>query len=217
MSTLLTLRLAGLFILLLAILFTAEIQIVVNLIWEFLRQNGIYSLACFETLHVPIYGGILLYLYYHSYKRPSLRKYLLDQCSRMKRPEKRDIILQFLAYVLPLLLLDCIKQKKYHNTHVPDEWRKNWIVLYRPLPAEAPALWTMILQLFASLVIYDALFFVLHLAMHRVSSLAKIHSIHHGHEAIDVDVTNKMDVGERLAIVLSVIYITYSLQFLYFV
>lgn len=60
----------------------------------------------------------------------------------------------------------------------------------------------MLAQLSLSLVIYDAIFFVLHLAMHKLPYLAKMHARHHGHGAIDANITNRMDITERLAIVL---------------
>jgi cholesterol 25-hydroxylase len=63
----------------------------------------------------------------------------------------------------------------------------------------------MLGQLVLSLVIYDAIFFVLHLAMHKVPYFAKMHARHHEHGAIDTNITNQMDIPERLAIVLSVI------------
>lgn len=82
--------------------------------------------------------------------------------------------------------------------------KKLWLVLWRPLPEKAPNFWTMLAQLILALAIYDAIFFCLHLAMHKLPYFAKMHAKHHYHGPIDCNVTNQMDIPERLAIVLSV-------------
>jgi len=72
----------------------------------------------------------------------------------------------------------------------------------RALPALAPTSRQLVLQLASSILIYDALFFVSHLALHKVPLLCKIHSTHHKHGEINPQITNQLYVLERLGLLL---------------
>lgn len=77
--------------------------------------------------------------------------------------------------------------------------------LTRALPPPAlhpPTPRGLTLQLVLSLLIYDGLFFLLHLALHRLPALAKLHQPHHTHPEIHPQVTNRLSVTERLSLVL---------------
>jgi cholesterol 25-hydroxylase len=60
----------------------------------------------------------------------------------------------------------------------------------------------VILELVAALLIYDTLFFVAHLALHNIPVLAKFHAPHHRHGEINPQITNQLDIVERLTLVL---------------
>ena len=76
--------------------------------------------------------------------------------------------------------------------------------LTRALPPLPPSARTFALQLIGSLVLYDALFFALHLAFHKVPPLyRRVHATHHAHAEIHAQITNQLDMGERLALVLT--------------
>lgn len=72
----------------------------------------------------------------------------------------------------------------------------------RALPVEAPSSRRLALELIVSLFLYDALFFSIHLAFHRIPLLARIHAPHHTHSEMHPQVTNRLSVGERLALIL---------------
>ncbi len=74
--------------------------------------------------------------------------------------------------------------------------------LERALPPVPPTSRRLILELFTSLFIYDALFFLCHLCFHRVPLLAKHHLPHHKHQEIHPQVTNQLSIIERLSLVL---------------
>jgi hypothetical protein len=105
-------------LLLLAVVFTAQIQAVIDFTWHVLRHNTLYNLSFFETLHVPIYGALVLYIFYEGYKKPSWRHYLLNPASKMRKLSRFEKIRETLYYIIPLLMLDLTKQKRYHNSVV---------------------------------------------------------------------------------------------------
>jgi cholesterol 25-hydroxylase len=60
----------------------------------------------------------------------------------------------------------------------------------------------LVLEFLTSFIIYDTVFFLLHLALHRVPMLSKIHMPHHQHSEMHPQVTNRLSVAERLSLVL---------------
>lgn len=74
----------------------------------------------------------------------------------------------------------------------------------RALPASAPSSRAIIIELVASLIIYDAVFFLTHLALHKIPLLyTRLHATHHTHAEIHAQVTNQLDIGERLLLILT--------------
>lgn len=145
---------------------------------------------------------------------------------KMKRPSHR--MRELLIYAAPLLLLDLTLVKKYSgvdvarirqsggyspelSSHVhatflaPSLHRFSWqspLQLVRALPTEAPTSRRLLLELAVSLFLYDAFFFAIHIAFHRVPALHQIHGPHHGHQEIHPQVTNRLSVAERVALIL---------------
>lgn len=60
----------------------------------------------------------------------------------------------------------------------------------------------MVSELISSLILYDTLFFAIHIAFHRIPSLHQIHGPHNGHNEIHSQVTNRLGVTERVALIL---------------
>lgn len=145
---------------------------------------------------------------------------------KMKRPSHR--MRELMIYVAPLLLLDLTLVKKYAGVDVtsirlsggyspesaahvypsflaPSLHRFSWrspLQLVRALPIEAPTSRRLVLELAVSLFLYDAAFFAIHIAFHRVPVLHQIHGPHHGHQEIHPQVTNRLTVAERVALIL---------------
>jgi cholesterol 25-hydroxylase len=57
-------------------------------------------------------------------------------------------------------------------------------------------------ELVTAVFIYDALFFFIHIASHRIPFLARIHRPQHTHAEIHLQVTNRLSFAERLSLVL---------------
>ncbi|CAK3962449.1 cholesterol 25-hydroxylase [Lecanosticta acicola] len=146
----------------------------------------------------------------------------------MRRPARRG--LEALTYVAPLLMLDLLMIKKFANVSLEDMLQSgNYdpslasagghkatflvpslhnfslaspLQTTRALPVEPPSSRRLALELVTSLVIYDALFFAFHLAMHLLPGLRAWHRPHHSHGEIHPQVTNQLHIFERLGLVL---------------
>lgn len=147
---------------------------------------------------------------------------------KMKRPSHR--IMELMTYAAPLLLLDLTLVKKYAGVGIASIRQSGGYTPYpygqgkitpsflaptfhrfslkaplqfvRALPLEPPTSRRIILELITSLILYDALFFAIHIAFHRIPSLHQIHGPHHGHNEIHPQVTNRLSVTERVALIL---------------
>ncbi|KAK9234904.1 hypothetical protein V1525DRAFT_411571 [Lipomyces kononenkoae] len=148
---------------------------------------------------------------------------------RMRRPSRR--LGEMLTYVAPLLTLDFTLIKKYAGVPVEHIRRVGGyspavigqdgdisasflrptfhnftlaspLQLWRPLPTDAPSSRRIVLELIISFFIYDALFFFIHIAFHRLPYLASIHKPHHRHGEMNPQVTNQLSIAERLSLIL---------------
>ena len=149
---------------------------------------------------------------------------------KMRRPSKR--MGEMFIYIAPLLMMDFTMIKKFAGVSVADIRRSGGyslplvnassgdisssfllptvhnftlespLQLTRALPAEPPSSRRLLLELMTSFFIYDALFFFIHIAFHRIKFLARIHIPHHMHTEMHPQVTNKLSVAERLSLVL---------------
>lgn len=72
----------------------------------------------------------------------------------------------------------------------------------RALPEVAPSSRRLALELICSFVIYDAAFFLFHLAMHVLPGIKSWHAPHHTHAEIHPQITNQLHIFERLGLVL---------------
>lgn len=155
---------------------------------------------------------------------PSSRRRL----PRMKRPTQR--LAEIGQSILPLAALDLILIKKYAGVAVPDIRRSGgyepfpsgqgtisasflaptlhnfcWnspLQLVRSLPVDIPSSRRVVLELLVAFFIYDTLFFLVHIAFHRVSCLRRFHHPHHSHAEINPQVTNNLSMAERMSLIL---------------
>ena len=143
----------------------------------------------------------------------------------MQRPKHR--VREGLRYVAPLLLMNIIMIKKFSGVSVcdmaltgnydpsqvdmtgdflaPTLHRPTWsspLQTQRALPDAAPSSRQLVLQLVCSILIYDSVFFWFHLALHKLPLLNRVHGFHHKHHEINSQITNQLDIVERLGLVL---------------
>ncbi|KAF2678476.1 hypothetical protein K458DRAFT_423166 [Lentithecium fluviatile CBS 122367] len=72
----------------------------------------------------------------------------------------------------------------------------------RALPSLPPTSRRVALELVASFVLYDALFFLFHLALHVLPGVRSWHAPHHRHAEMHPQITNQLHIFERLGLVL---------------
>ena len=72
----------------------------------------------------------------------------------------------------------------------------------RALPTDAPSSRRLAFELICSFVIYDAVFFLFHLALHMLPGLRNWHHAHHSHAEMHPQITNQLSIFERLGLVL---------------
>ncbi|KAJ9659415.1 hypothetical protein H2198_003144 [Neophaeococcomyces mojaviensis] len=148
---------------------------------------------------------------------------------RMRRPSKR--MTEMFIYVAPLLAMDFVMIKKFAgvpvadiresggyppiNTDQTDFIKPTFLLptihnfrldsplqLQRALPPDPPTSRRLALELLAAFFIYDTLFFLIHVAFHRIKPLARLHEPHHAHAEIHPQITNRLSITERLSLVL---------------
>ncbi|KAK5150234.1 hypothetical protein LTR04_006857 [Oleoguttula sp. CCFEE 6159] len=147
---------------------------------------------------------------------------------RLRRPTKR--LLEIGKSIAPLLLLDLILIKKYSGVSVPAIRQSgnydpylgssgrikatflaptlhnfSWdspLQLHRALPQAAPSSRRLVLELLVAFFLYDALFFFIHIAFHKIPVLRRIHHPHHTHAEINPQVTNQLSIVERVSLIM---------------
>jgi len=144
---------------------------------------------------------------------------------KLRRPSKR--IREGIIYITPLFMMDLTMIKKFGGVPVADmalsgnydpstvSMRGNFLAptlhnftpssplqTQRALPPLPLTSRDLVLQLASSIFIYDAVFFFFHLALHKLPLLSRIHNIHHNHGEINPQITNQLDIIERLGLVL---------------
>ena len=147
----------------------------------------------------------------------------------MRRPSRRG--LEALIYIAPLLAMDLLMIKKFADVPLTDmlesgnydlnrvssigNHKSTFLVptlhnstlssplqTKRALPPHAPSSQRVALELIFSFVLYDALFFLFHLALHVTPGLRSWHHPHHSHAEMQPQITNQLSVFERLGLVL---------------
>ena len=207
-------------------------QPIFDLIYAYLLQSSLYRASVFETVWTTFIYAFLepIYVYrfaHNSDKRLAVQKdgNTTKPLPKLQRPKNR--LVEGLTYVAPLLLMDLTMIKKFGGVSVrdmaltgnynPDKvaMRGNFLAptlhnftwqsplqTQRALPLEPPTSRQVVSQLVLSILIYDTVFFWFHLALHKLPLLSKIHTIHHKHGEINAQITNQLDIVERLGLVL---------------
>jgi len=140
-------------------------------IWEVCRQSALFGHDSFEPFVVTV--GFLLsmsFFYILDMCVPSARKWRIHRDAAIigtwKTQIRSRLSKEAVWYWTPLALFD-------------------WIYPRRSLPFAPPSFWTLMFEILAALMVYDALFFCFHLLFHKVPYLYKrFHSEHHTMKAV---------------------------------
>ncbi|RUS78503.1 hypothetical protein EGW08_013750 [Elysia chlorotica] len=194
----------------LCVLCKENIQSYINILWDYLRLQPFFYSAYFESVYVTVVYGLLVVLYPHTmHFISSLSKFKLEEGVMFVPLTWRRLTKEFIEYLGPVFFADAIIQKKYPGVPV-EEWAsrsKQWIQTTRALPVDPPNFLTLCVHVAGSMLVFDALFFLLHLTLHKNAFLYRhVHSLHHKHGAMHAHVTNQLTVVERGAIIVAANY-----------
>lgn len=193
---------------LLLFIFAEDVQRLVNTSWKFLLDTWLFNSVYFETFFATFCYGVIVSIYpktIHSCR--FLDKYKISKNVQYVRYGGiTDFFQEVAMYITPLMILDTFMVKKYHGVE-PSIWvekRSTLIQTTRALPRDPPSVFQISFHLLASLIVYDALFFVIHFTLHKNYFLYKnIHARHHDHDVVYAHVTNRLAIPERIALILS--------------
>lgn len=184
------------------------VQETVNYSWEFLRDSWFFRSVYFETVFATLCYGVIVFIYpklingcrfLDEYKISTDVYY--ESCGSIK-----DFLQEAVVYISPLMILDTVMVKKYCGVHqsIWAEKRTTLIQTTRALPDSPPTVFQICFHLMASLIVFDALFFTVHIILHRNYFLYKnFHAYHHDHGVVNAHTTNKLTIVERIALILS--------------
>lgn len=187
-------------------IYSSPLQTLINDLWSCLLTWDLFHSAYFETLYVTGVYAIMIAIPYTMHYIRYLDKYKVDPTVEYQHKTLLQILWEAVVYISPLAALDAVYIKKYVGVD-PDlyeEKRKSWIHITRALPFASPSLFAIIFGVIATIILYDAIFFVYHYILHWHPLLYKhIHFAHHDHESIHCHITNKLTILDRLTLVLS--------------
>ncbi|KAL3869749.1 hypothetical protein ACJMK2_042390 [Sinanodonta woodiana] len=180
----------------------------VERIWDMLLSSWVFNSVYFETWFTTFTYAVIMHTYPVAlHKIPALQRFKIrSKVNVANWSPQVQLVQQAVWYMTPLMILDTFLVKKYCGVD-PKMWiekSNEWIQITRALPNKAPTVIEVIFQLAMSILLYDAIFFFIHLILHRNLYLYKyIHAYHHDHGDINSFVTNQLTVSERLVLVLS--------------
>ena len=215
-----------------AITFPSIYQPFLDGLYSYLLSSLIYKASTFETLWTVISyavaeGSYIYKFLYYPRSRLAVQKDgdKIEKLPKLQQPHER--LREAVTYVTPLLLMDLLMIKKFAGVPVRDmaisgNYDPETVAIHgnflapslhrftmaspfqtrRALPPLPPTSRQLVVQLALSLFIYDGLFFFFHLALHKLPVLKRYHNMHHQHGEINPQITNQLDVVERLGLVL---------------
>jgi len=183
------------------------IQSCVNVLWDFLKTQPWYRTVYNETFFVALWAFPAMRPWRYIAKNRLFESYRIKGTSVLFETfPPKQLLAEAFTYCFPLMMLDTFHVKHYFGVtdEVIKEKRTDWIQITRALPEHPPRVQDMIIHICVALFVYDILFFCQHYTFHKVPYLYKnYHYVHHNHKVINVKVTNRLHVVERMALILS--------------
>ena len=230
-SLALTLRYTILTLFTTAVLLPGAYQPALDHLWTSLRASTLYRWSTFETLWTVLCYAVMepfittVFMNHPDWRLAHRRPDGRAKPKGMRRPGRRGY--EIAVYVLPLLTLDLAMIKKFADVPLEDMLisgnydpaisghrstflvpsvhnfsRSSPLQTQRALPVSSPSSRRLALELLCSLVLYDALFFAFHYAMHILPGIRSWHLPHHKHGEMQPQITNQLHIFERMGLVL---------------
>ncbi|KAK2168501.1 hypothetical protein LSH36_16g03027 [Paralvinella palmiformis] len=183
-----------------------DLQVFVDSLWRHLKTTWLFNSVYFETWWVTLNYAIILAWPFFCSKVPYFKRYQIDSSLTWHDAGLKTIVLEMVTYCTPLMILDTFMVKRYAGAgeDLLTIQKSRWLQRIRILPDDAPSLPEIFGHLTASFIIYDAIFYLVHLTLHKNTWLYKhVHAYHHEHPMLHGRVTNKLTIVERIVLVLS--------------
>uniref|UniRef100_F6Q7R7 Methylsterol monooxygenase 2-2 n=2 Tax=Ciona intestinalis TaxID=7719 RepID=F6Q7R7_CIOIN len=198
---------AGVIILVGVLYWNAAIrQTYIDILWFWLKTKYWYQTVYNETIAVQLYSFVAMVPFRVMNYFKIGTKYKINNAGNYENTPVVDILLEAFEYSWPLVILDTFHVKKYGGVSgaLLNRRRQDWIQVTRQLPEDPPLLGDMVRHLVVGLVLYDVAFFLQHFTFHKIPTLYRLfHKKHHTHTSVNVKVTNRLHVIERILLVLS--------------
>ncbi|KAL8597163.1 hypothetical protein ACOMHN_050499 [Nucella lapillus] len=193
-----------------------RLQSCVDGAWEHLRDAWWFRSVYFETVWATLSYACIIPLYpFALHYLPFMHRYKVDRSMIYVHQTVLGILKDAVIYMAPLAALDIVIVKRYCGVD-PAQWavrQEHWIQTTRALPLPPPSLLQLAFQVIMGVVIFDALFFVIHVLLHKHRGLYNLfHRCHHEHGILQAHITNQLSVGERIMLILAA---NQALKFLY--
>ena len=161
-------------------LYKPSVQAGVDQFWEFLKSKWVFNSVYFETWYVTVLYTVLLLIPASVDRLPWFNRYKINPAVQFQHPSTLQVVQESIVYMIPLGLLDTFMVKWYST--VPESQiryrSQQWIQVTRALPQQSPKLLEILTHLSLSLIIYDAIFWVVHLIFHKNCFLYKYGRFH---------------------------------------
>ncbi|OWF46328.1 cholesterol 25-hydroxylase-like [Mizuhopecten yessoensis] len=183
--------------------------------WSDLLTSWVFNSVYFESWHATLTYAIVIPIYpFALHYIPYFDRYKVHPSVTYVHTTGKDLLMEAVTYLTPLMLLDTFTIKKYVGVHpsVMAQKRLSFIQTTRPLPIAPPTVGQVGFQLISSVLLFDFMFFCFHLLFHKNAWLYKtVHALHHKHDVMHGRVTNLLTVPERIVLILSA---NYALRFM---
>ena len=184
----------------------AAVQSVVDCVWSVLRQNLFYRSVVFETVFTILLTSSFYTILWYIEQIPYVHRHCMPRRTKkpMAMPSNISMIKQAVKHALIFGPLDFITPKRYgHVDPVLYERRPGYFHIERILPVQAPSVGDILWETGVAMVLYDAMFFVFHILLHKVPFLWKtVHKHHHDQEELSAFETDHLHPFEQLMLVL---------------
>ncbi|XP_064626325.1 cholesterol 25-hydroxylase-like [Lineus longissimus] len=176
--------------------------------WEYLYSSWLFNCVYFETWWTTlIYTFNLAFARFFAEVR-YFDRFKINPSAKCLETDIWRMLLEAVEYCTPLMLLDTFMVKKYKGVGIdPKIWaekRQSIVQESRVLPRDPPQVEAIVCHIILAVLIYDAIFYVIHFLIHRNMWLYKwVHAAHHTHGVLNTRITNLLSVPERIILVLS--------------
>lgn len=184
-----------------------RLQSFINATYGYLLTTWLFNSVYFETFFATFCYAVIIPLYpWLVDKLRCFDKFKIHPSVHYEHISVAGIMKMAVMYMAPLMLLDTFMVKKYYGVDPSAlvEKRTSWLQTTRALPQDPPSVFAVVFQLIASFLLFDVLFFFVHLVLHKNIYLYNcIHKCHHEHDSLHSHVTNQLTVVERITLILS--------------